>query len=436
MGNDFTASAQEAHKLAVARTPLSLAGLYYSQHSPDGNQGTTADYSSAVEKTRLVHVVRTPYTGIILRHMSKPTMGTVVDAHQSPMPSNPHTPSTPPSTIPESCPPRTKSTSSTGKRTFFVKNSRSQSLGGEELIGSEKCPIDDSLIQWPTGVTSSPSLRKRSPLKPLGNNNNSPTREASLAGSVFLTRRKSPEVSNSDTGVSLRSPIQHIHRKRPLKPSNNNVQAKHAAADPRSPRLFSKVSSPKVSFQKKTAFSCTLHAPLPETDEAEFTTHKVKLLSNASVNEKIARNYQPLKVNRDIGALERGYWRLLTPEDWSNETRDKFHEYLEQLITEGRAGWGTWVEPVTVVEETGPPKFLGPKFERIDTWQGPVKVRNTVYGWPKADTPKERLELRIWCWGEVVREVWLALYLGGHRFMKGLGMTWVDSVGNTVIQMK
>lgn len=48
---------------------------------------------------------------------------------------------------------------------------------------------------------------------------------------------------------------------------------------------------------------------------------------------------------------------------------------------------------------------------------------------------KEEL-LKVYCWGEVVTEVWLVMYMGGKRKIKGLGSQWIDARGEAVVLMR
>ena len=43
---------------------------------------------------------------------------------------------------------------------------------------------------------------------------------------------------------------------------------------------------------------------------------------------------------------------------------------------------------------------------------------------------------RIYCWGEVVSEVWLVLWIASNRQIKGTGAKWMDARGEAVVVMK
>lgn len=77
---------------------------------------------------------------------------------------------------------------------------------------------------------------------------------------------------------------------------------------------------------------------------------------------------------------------------------DKFWKYLTDFVGGGRAGFG--VRCFREVEEGG---------EEV---------------------------AKIYCWGEVVREVWLVLFIASHRKVLGVGARWVDAGGEAVVVMQ
>lgn len=44
--------------------------------------------------------------------------------------------------------------------------------------------------------------------------------------------------------------------------------------------------------------------------------------------------------------------------------------------------------------------------------------------------------VKIYCWGEVVGEVWMMLFIASKRDIKGVGARWVDAGGVPVVVMK
>ena len=416
-------------KVQVIQTPGQFGGHSNEPGFHGTRLGRFEEPTYAVKETPVVNVVRTPYTRFPAYHKaeSHPIIG--VEEHKSAaMLFNADTPKTPPSTVPETASLLSKSPISSRKRKFFEQNS-SQLVTEHGSTSPKRHRVEDSLIQWPSEPTMSPSVRKRSPLKTVGNGNNSPiskSRQTNAATGMHRALESSPNKAKQD--IPLKPTWQLKDRK-----AGKNPMADVKASKPLKPAVTFLSSCAVKKKRAPTTFPSVLRAPSPEVDEAEFTTHKVNLLANASVNETLLPEYQPVTIARKIQTLERGYWRLPIPEDWDADIRDNFHEYLEQLIREGRAGWGTWVEPVLVKKTTE-----SMNIPRHEVWRDATRTgRSTSRPEPESQKKlKGKLELRVWCWGEVVREVWLALYLGGHRFMKGLGMSWIDGEGETVVEME
>lgn len=43
---------------------------------------------------------------------------------------------------------------------------------------------------------------------------------------------------------------------------------------------------------------------------------------------------------------------------------------------------------------------------------------------------------KVYCWGEIVPEIWLLLFMASHRQIKGCGAAWIDAGGEVIVQMK
>ena len=83
----------------------------------------------------------------------------------------------------------------------------------------------------------------------------------------------------------------------------------------------------------------------------------------------------------------------------------KFWKYLLDFVGGGRAGFGVRC------------------FREVDEGVGGA-------GGGKEEVAK------IYCWGEVVREVWLLLFLASNRKVLGAGAKWVDAAGEVVVVMQ
>ncbi|KAI4148344.1 MAG: hypothetical protein LQ340_005128 [Diploschistes diacapsis] len=427
----------EVPRVQVLETPLApLAHGHVTLHQGLGAPPNERS-SFAVRETPVVVVARTPHTENMSHRTTDDRTAAAVPEDILTKPVVPSSPKTPPSTVPESASLYSRSPEFSRKRKFPTQNSPSQPPEENGITTPKRPRIEESLPHWLNEPNSSPSLRKRSPLKIVSTRNSSSNYQRAAARERHSIEGK-PSASINEKQANL--------LKAPSKRNVNDGSKQQIEHVPEPTQLSLRKSSPSkgqalepnhvVTEATASVISRALHAPLPDTDEADFTTHKVKLLASASNNQSIASHYRPLEVRRDIELLERGYWRFPIPDSWSDEARDKFKEYVEQFVTEGRAGWGTWVEQVMVKKVAT--QFESPEFEWVETWQGAVRVRNTALnsGVGSGEKEQQQCELRFWCWGEVVKEVWLAIYLGGHRYMRGLGMTWVDSVGEVVVRME
>lgn len=49
---------------------------------------------------------------------------------------------------------------------------------------------------------------------------------------------------------------------------------------------------------------------------------------------------------------------------------------------------------------------------------------------------KQEEVVRIYCWGEVVGEIWVLLFMASSRKVKGAGARWIDAGGEVVVIMK
>ena len=160
----------------------------------------------------------------------------------------------------------------------------------------------------------------------------------------------------------------------------------HIRSSPPPPTSFKQVASPLSS---NLHFPIEIHPPRPPPGTAHFKTHLT--LSLTSVSAKLAGKYRPASQVRPLDPLERGHW-LFSTAAFPLEIKKKFWDWFAVFLNEGRAGWGVWC----------------------------IRERETV---------------KVYCWGEVVKDVWCVLFLASHRKISGVGASWVDSGGKVVVQM-
>ena len=146
----------------------------------------------------------------------------------------------------------------------------------------------------------------------------------------------------------------------------------------------------------------------PVVGNHKFETHMTpRLLKLASAPNVKLLNIQCPTV-RPIGRMERGYWRvdIVT---WDEAHKGKLWTTLDDWITRGKAGWGVWC--ARGLDSNG--------------------NRNQAEG--DAGVKKEDV-VKLWCFGEVIREIFLVLYIGGVNRKENPGSLaeWIDSNGDVV----
>jgi hypothetical protein len=139
----------------------------------------------------------------------------------------------------------------------------------------------------------------------------------------------------------------------------------------------------------------TIRAPAPPPSLQPFKTHITASLKYLSETPSLAQSYKPVSTSRDLEDSERGCWTFdITP--WSAQLRSEFFQFLAKMIEPGRVGWGVWC----------------------------VRERASS------------LVVRVLCWGEVVRHVYLMLYVASKSKVRKLGLRWVDAGGEVVVRMR
>lgn len=155
-----------------------------------------------------------------------------------------------------------------------------------------------------------------------------------------------------------------------------------------------------------------IHPPRPRPSTSHFTTHLTPSLLTISTKLPLSKYFTPQLRTRTLDALERGHW-LIPLSTWDEALITRFWRFLVGFVGEGRAGWGVWC-----VREMQMRPGLN---------SGSSKENHS---------PVEREEVvKIYCWGEVVGEVWLMLFLASDRRIKGVGARWVDAGGGVVVRM-
>lgn len=106
---------------------------------------------------------------------------------------------------------------------------------------------------------------------------------------------------------------------------------------------------------------------------------------------------------------------------FNEERKIGFWHFMERYIKEGNAGWGVWCA-------------LEGREER-EEWEEWRRERGEGAAEDEADR-EESVVARIYCWGEIVGELWNVIFLASYRRILGTGACWVDAEGKVVVRMK
>lgn len=152
------------------------------------------------------------------------------------------------------------------------------------------------------------------------------------------------------------------------------------------------------------ALPTAIYPPEPEAALAKFTTHITYHLNFLAESSFAKDSYKPVSIAREPGRLERGHWLLPSSgiSTWSVNLQLDFWNFLGQFISSGNGGWGLWC------------------------------AREACHD----DCQSSLGTVRVYCWGEVVKHVYLLLYTASQSKVRKLGLQWVDGNGNIVVQMR
>lgn len=138
----------------------------------------------------------------------------------------------------------------------------------------------------------------------------------------------------------------------------------------------------------------SVRAPPPQPSIQPFETHITEALKYLGENKGLTECYKPVFVSRELRQSERGSWKFNIG-SWPAQLQVDFFQFLARMIEAGRVGWGIWC------------------------------VREA-----------QSLDVQVFCWGEAVRHVYLMLYVASKSKVRKLGLKWIDSEGNVVVQMR
>ncbi|KAM0705788.1 hypothetical protein Q7P35_007148 [Cladosporium inversicolor] len=187
------------------------------------------------------------------------------------------------------------------------------------------------------------------------------------------------------------APVIEPARPAPLGSSNSGTVVKDFATANNTQR---QIYDDGVRSQDHSDLPASIRPPAPQPSLQRFETHVTESLRYLAENTSLAQCYKPVFVSRDITQSERGYWAFdITP--WPAQLRLDFFQFLAKMIEPGRVGWGVWCTRELAA-----------------------------------------LEVRVYCWGEVAKHVYLMLYVASKSKVRKLGLNWVDADGEVVVQMR
>ncbi|WPH00045.1 Hypothetical protein R9X50_00286800 [Acrodontium crateriforme] len=142
-----------------------------------------------------------------------------------------------------------------------------------------------------------------------------------------------------------------------------------------------------------------IRPPEPSVSLAPFTTYVTENLRFLVEESEIRDHYQPVSISRDIRVSERGCW-MMNLCSLPLQPQIGFWQCLQRMIgEEAIAGWGVWAS----------------RDSNDDSSIGVVKV---------------------YCWGEIVKHVYLLLFVASLSKVRRLGLQWVDAEDQVVVQMR
>lgn len=159
------------------------------------------------------------------------------------------------------------------------------------------------------------------------------------------------------------------------------------------------------SFPSASALPLAIRPPGPAVSMKRFSTHVTETLRYLAEESVVAKVFNPIGQARELRLLERGYWFIRTSA-WPLDVQVQFWTFLENMVGSGKAGWGVWC--VREPQQTpGADAELGHSL-------GDVKV---------------------FCWGEIAKHVYLMLYAASQSKVRKCGLQWIDAEDQVVIQM-
>lgn len=163
------------------------------------------------------------------------------------------------------------------------------------------------------------------------------------------------------------------------------------------------------------SLSTSIQPAGPAASVEPFTTHITPALHKLEQNPDLFATFRPTVVERTLNDHERGHWEVQCSK-WTPEVQTTFWETLQTVVGTGKAGWGVWCSRGPEV-----PLCSQSSQHRRERTQ---EVAEAAFG-----------PVRIYCWGEVVKHIYLLMYVASNSRVRKLGLRWFDAQGSVVIEM-
>ena len=166
----------------------------------------------------------------------------------------------------------------------------------------------------------------------------------------------------------------------------------------------SSTSKKKINKQKSEGGEVDAHSPSALTSPRQMgPQNEVGFLPAVREKLPLENHYRPKIVSRQLREHERGYWRIDTL-TWDRKRKNRFWKMLREEIIRGLCGWGVWA----------------------------TRRDNEMVEIGKSNGSSV---IKVHCWGGIVGDIWLVLYMTSEGKVKGTNAAWVDSSGLTVVEM-
>lgn len=275
---------------------------------------------------------------------------------------------------------------------------------------NETLNTHDSTSELPTSYSLSEvisgSLKERQQLSERSSSDPGPQLDALIAKSLLPTKLRGQQSSSAETASDeVRSNTARRRQPAATEPSKEATKASQGPSE--------------ATLAAVKSLSSSIFPPKAETSIAGFKSHISLAMEHLAQESVIRECYKPVTVSRHLSPLERGHWRIECS-SWPLEEQISFWRSLEDAIGSGRAGWGVWCT-------------RGPVVQCKD--DGTIAAGSL----PSSSTSEAATigPIRVYCWGEVAKHVYLMLYVASKSRVRRLhvGLQWIDSEGLVVIQM-